>query len=1067
MIFRLQYCNDSGDTAMIDIETKIGVGVQEIEGSGNPFSLQYKTEKSDKSGRFMTSSANIEIYENEFFNIDILKTSNETDIKVSYYINEVLEWQGFILPDFFSKEIKDNAVISMTASDRINTLKAVTLSDLPEKIELRELAELCLAKTGLTLPLYTMADFTHADENNDTLFRTKIQSQRLDDEKGRSISCYDILESILIISNAQIVQRKGIWQIVNKYQLEQGVGKNYNSPRGFNNWSKTLHNFTFIGKGAIRTITPVASSVGIFQEYGGGKRYPDNYDFNEVGGWTARNGFSFTRDNREIIEYNKIGEYIVPTYGAATENYYLVNNNAINLINPTDIIGEPYLESTKVNVPFSSSRVEINIDINAIAPKATFIGLPLVIGASVNYAVVAESTTETLILNKSGQFVPLANGRDNFQRLIFDLGNDYEVLTKGDSIKGLLEVEGDVSDYKISVRIYGSGEILTTFVNFLSYTFKSEKEIAKGTLYKTTQGTNFTKEHDVETTVFGDYLTKGVNGYFYDYQNDDTSSLIKSNNDKTNLWTAPNEAESLPLLQQISRQKARQFSIAHDIIRGDIEIKNFDPLTIFKDCNNKEYVVVSAQFDFLRSVASVEIEQILYDSNISRRDYIYSYFGEGESSIKSVGGISGGSGSGGSGGGMTSSQLEMLTNLADWWKLDEENDAIFSEKSVYSLKGVSALGLGSDGGGGGGGGVDMLDSWANYTEAKANYYVPASLLVPFRNDTLSRLASLESGSATSITTTGTGNAITSLTKSGSVITANKGLTFALASHTHTKAQVGLGNVDNTSDLLKPISTATQNALNGKLNKANGRVDGRIGFNLDGLEKWYIDVNNNSGFAFSEYGVASRFLIAPGGNVGIGTTNPLYKLDVSGTGRFTGSVTAPTFVGALDGNAKTVTNGVYTNNTQTITGAKTFNTGIKVSQTAYEDFIVFDRGVSLWSFGMPGNNLVISNGDIRDQSNRLITIGSNGNIRIGDYIVNPLYKLDVAGTGRFTGNVTAPTFIGALSGNASSATKLQTPQWVVEQVGTELQFKYNGVIKQRMLSNGTILAVGGVTALAPN
>lgn len=34
-------------------------------------------------------------------------------------------------------------------------------------------------------------------------------------------------------------------------------------------------------------------------------------------------------------------------------------------------------------------------------------------------------------------------------------------------------------------------------------------------------------------------------------------------------------------------------------------------------------------------------------------------------------------------------------------------------------------------------------------------------------------------------------------------------------HSVTKAQVGLGNVDNTSDANKPISTATQNALNGK------------------------------------------------------------------------------------------------------------------------------------------------------------------------------------------------------------------------------------------------------------
>lgn len=39
-------------------------------------------------------------------------------------------------------------------------------------------------------------------------------------------------------------------------------------------------------------------------------------------------------------------------------------------------------------------------------------------------------------------------------------------------------------------------------------------------------------------------------------------------------------------------------------------------------------------------------------------------------------------------------------------------------------------------------------------------------------------------------------------------------------HQVTKAQVGLGNVDNTSDLAKPISTATQTALNAKANSAD-------------------------------------------------------------------------------------------------------------------------------------------------------------------------------------------------------------------------------------------------------
>ena len=39
--------------------------------------------------------------------------------------------------------------------------------------------------------------------------------------------------------------------------------------------------------------------------------------------------------------------------------------------------------------------------------------------------------------------------------------------------------------------------------------------------------------------------------------------------------------------------------------------------------------------------------------------------------------------------------------------------------------------------------------------------------------------------------------------------------YAATNHSHTKADVGLGNVDNTSDAAKPVSTATQTALDGK------------------------------------------------------------------------------------------------------------------------------------------------------------------------------------------------------------------------------------------------------------
>jgi len=51
---------------------------------------------------------------------------------------------------------------------------------------------------------------------------------------------------------------------------------------------------------------------------------------------------------------------------------------------------------------------------------------------------------------------------------------------------------------------------------------------------------------------------------------------------------------------------------------------------------------------------------------------------------------------------------------------------------------------------------------------------------------------------------------------------------ANTSHTHTKSEVGLANVDNTSDANKPISTATQTALNGKAASSHTHTPAEVG-----------------------------------------------------------------------------------------------------------------------------------------------------------------------------------------------------------------------------------------------
>ena len=71
----------------------------------------------------------------------------------------------------------------------------------------------------------------------------------------------------------------------------------------------------------------------------------------------------------------------------------------------------------------------------------------------------------------------------------------------------------------------------------------------------------------------------------------------------------------------------------------------------------------------------------------------------------------------------------------------------------------------------------------------------------------------------------------------SVVTAHTGNTSN--PHSVTKAQVGLGNVDNTSDANKPVSTATQTALNLKADQATTytktEVDTALGLKVDDTE----------------------------------------------------------------------------------------------------------------------------------------------------------------------------------------------------------------------------------------
>ena len=124
-------------------------------------------------------------------------------------------------------------------------------------------------------------------------------------------------------------------------------------------------------------------------------------------------------------------------------------------------------------------------------------------------------------------------------------------------------------------------------------------------------------------------------------------------------------------------------------------------------------------------------------------------------------------------------------------------------------------------GGGGGGSVDSVNGQTGVVVLDSDDIIDTATNRYTNDSDIARLAN------TSGTNTGdqdlSGYATDSDLSSGLATKANESdltahITNTSNPHSVTKAQVGLGNVDNTSDANKPISTATQTALDAKVSR---------------------------------------------------------------------------------------------------------------------------------------------------------------------------------------------------------------------------------------------------------
>lgn len=237
------------------------------------------------------------------------------------------------------------------------------------------------------------------------------------------------------------------------------------------------------------------------------------------------------------------------------------------------------------------------------------------------------------------------------------------------------------------------------------------------------------------------------------------------------------------------------------------------------------------------------------------------------------------------------------TEMAKWFAKDSDgNIYVVNEKGFYSNSFISALGLNNSEGGAGGTSYDRLDNWADYAEEKATWVLSAKL----GNELNERLKSIEAGGATSVVTSGSGNVVTAVAKSGTVITVTKGIT-ALTSHQAIYALTLQGNGLAIGTFNPKSGNATINITPSNIGAATSGHKHTISILTDLGEGWDALLKEAPSAYVTRWPAFSELTDRPSTLEGFGITDGVNAVTVTGNGN---AVTAA----SVNGHTLTLTKG---------------------------------------------------------------------------------------------------------------------------------------------------------------
>lgn len=161
-------------------------------------------------GCIQGSSISFAIQADKDGELESLYTTDNKQYQVVLYRNGRFTWIGYLLPELYSENyVAPPYDVSVTASDQLATLKAITYEGADESVLIKDVINEILALSNLNLPLCYHIFINSSPKADSPFFETTY----INKSAFSNYNCYDVLNAIMSSANCRIVQFNGCWLI--------------------------------------------------------------------------------------------------------------------------------------------------------------------------------------------------------------------------------------------------------------------------------------------------------------------------------------------------------------------------------------------------------------------------------------------------------------------------------------------------------------------------------------------------------------------------------------------------------------------------------------------------------------------------------------------------------------------------------------------------------------------------------------------------------------------------------------------------------------------------------------